>query len=155
MKKFTNISIIYFLLILAACGKKEEPTPEVQLTPQQQVAETLNGGWELESIIGKPEHVEASELDGFSIRFSNNVAKTGGDFTSENNRGLIGPNGRWSFVDDSSEKINLLDHAGVVGTGSIKIENSRLTFSFTTPSEPINARSLGIDGDYSLQMIRK
>lgn len=149
------IQWIWMVLLLAACSKNNDPTPPVEPTAQQAAAQALQSEWELSSVVSKPEVVDESQLVGFMVTFTTNQAEDGGTFTSANTGGLLGAEGSWEFVGESSEQINLLNHSGVVGAAECQVSGSELTFSFTTPSEPLNARTTSIDGDFTLVLTKK
>jgi hypothetical protein len=153
MKKLLSFYFLW-LCCLFACNKEEaDINPQSE---QQKTANLLNGVWILEEVEQKPTHISMDQLQGFALEFRLNAELSGGVFRARNTAGLFGTEGVWSFTRGSASAIDLLSHSGTVGTMRInKVAEKSLSLSFTTPSEPLNARQLGIDGDFRLLLSRE
>ena len=152
MKQFSIYLLCAGFLFLAACGgsKKDDPKPDKPdsgvATPDEVATTTdaLVGTWKLSSITQKPDNVKEEDLKAFSITFAKPDA-----FTSQGAEGLFSAAGKWTFAKDSKTMINL-DQKASVGMMEISEPTTKMTIKFKSPSEPQNARTQGLDGDYEL-----
>ena len=152
MKQFSIYLLCVGLLFLAACGgsKKDDPKPnkpDSGVATPDEVAKTtdaLIGTWKFSSVTKKPDNVKEENLKAFTLTFAKPDA-----FTSQGAEGLFSAAGKWEFVKNSKTMINL-DQKASVGIMEISEPTTKMTIKFKSPSEPQNARTQGLDGDYEL-----
>jgi hypothetical protein len=151
MKKTFNVFVLILIsgfIIFSGC-KKNDDDPGVP--PEQDQAQKLAHTWVPGTVTF--EGAPATGFDGFTITFN-----TGNSYSAQNGYPVFRNSGSWAFKQEGgSPNINVivLDNDPALELRITTLNETNFNSNITLSGSPNTARTTGLDGTYTFNLVRQ